>query len=82
MVSSGPHGYLLTHNIAHDERKSFSSGRGVMGFCRENLRQIGLLFRSGSREREELNGGLYHSEGVQFVLAVQSLRSVQIVPNV
>ena len=54
MVSSGPRGYLLTHNIAHDERKSFSSGLGVMGLCRENLRQIGLLSRSGSRDREEL----------------------------
>jgi len=30
----------------------------------------------------QLYDGLYHTEGVQFVLAVQSRRAVQIVPNV
>src|SRR5580765_4299009 len=72
MVSSGPHGYLLTHNIAHDERKSFSSGLGVRGLCRENSRQIGLLSRSGSREREELRKCERSSRLLELILKTRS----------
>jgi hypothetical protein len=71
MVSSGPRGYLLTHNIAHDGRKSLSIGLGVMGLSRENSRQIGLLSTVTQLKHSER---FERSEAIERLERIQHLR--------